>query len=102
MEFKNSGERASGVRNYTRLCLALFVRRHSGLMEDESHKKGQGCCPSPGPRTAHCERFEALCAIHKANVTVALLFQTLIELKKGPPIACTRAALGTNRRSSGG
>ena len=41
------------------------------------------------------------CTIHKANVTVALLFQTLNELKKGPPII-TRAALGTNRRSLGG
>ena len=44
----------------------------------------------------------ALCAIHKANVTVALLFQTLIKMKKGRPYACTRAALGTNRRSLGG
>ena len=33
MKFKNSGERASGVRNHTRLCLGLFVRRHSGLKE---------------------------------------------------------------------
>ena len=33
MESKNSGERASGVRNHTRLCLGLFVRRHSGLKE---------------------------------------------------------------------
>ena len=30
MESKNSGERASGVRNHTRLCLGLFVRRNSG------------------------------------------------------------------------
>ena len=33
VESKNSGERASGVRNHTRLCLGLFVRRHSSLKE---------------------------------------------------------------------
>ena len=37
-----------------------------------------------------------------SNVTVALLFQTLIKMKKGRPVACTRAALGTNRRFLGG
>jgi len=31
VESKNSGERASGVRNHIRLRLALFVGRHSGL-----------------------------------------------------------------------
>ena len=31
VESKNSGERASGVRNHTRLCLGLFVRRNPGL-----------------------------------------------------------------------
>lgn len=31
VESKNSRERASSVRNYTRLRLGLFVGRHSGL-----------------------------------------------------------------------
>ena len=31
VESKNSGERASGVCNHTRLCLGLFVRRNPGL-----------------------------------------------------------------------
>ena len=31
VESKNGGERASGVRNHTCLCLGLFVRRNPGL-----------------------------------------------------------------------
>ena len=30
---KNSGERASGVRNHTRLRIGLFGRRNSGLSD---------------------------------------------------------------------
>ena len=51
--------------------------------EDDAPQKGpRRWLPKPWPRTAHCERFEALCAIHKANVTITLLFQptTLNEL----------------------
>ena len=40
---------------------------------------------APGPRIAKGWGL-LLCAIHKANVTVALLFQTLIEMKKGRPL----------------
>ena len=58
--------------------------------------------PKPWPLDHALREGRVLCAIRKANVTVALLFQTLNELKKGPPNACTRAALGTNRRSLGG
>ena len=46
-------------------------------------QKGTKVLPKPwppGPRIA--KGWGLLCAIHKANVTVALLFQTLIELKK--------------------
>ena len=45
------------------------------------HKKRPRCCPRLGPRTTHCER-EELCAILKANVTVAACVQTPIELKR--------------------
>jgi len=60
--------------------------------------------PKPWPLGHALRKVEELCAIRKSNVTVALLFQTPIELKrkKGRPFACTRAALGTHRRSYGG
>ena len=91
----------AGVRRRGR-CQATSSGLSFLRWRTKRQKRTKALLPKPWPRTAHCERFGALCAIHKANVTVALLFQTLIEMKKGPPIACTRAALGTNRRSLGG
>ena len=48
-------------------------------LEDEASKKAKAVAQAlaPGARIA---KVRALCAIHKSNVTVALLFQTLIEL----------------------
>jgi hypothetical protein len=40
VESENSGERASGVRNHTRLCLGLFVRHNSGLNGAGSQESG--------------------------------------------------------------
>ena len=46
-------------------------------------KKGTKVLPKPWPPDHALRKVGALlCAIHKSNVTVALLFQTLIELKK--------------------
>ena len=66
--------------------------------EDEASKKGPRCCPSLGPPDHALRKVEALCAIRKANVTVALLFQTLIELKRKTGrahIASARPVTGT-------
>ena len=52
-------------------------------LEDEASKKGQGLAHqalAPGPRLERT--VDCFCAIHKVNVAVALLFQTLIELKR--------------------
>jgi hypothetical protein len=100
VESKNSGERASGVRNYTRLCPGLFVRRHSGLRGATPIKRTK-VLPKPWPPDHALREREELCAIHEANVTTALLFQSQTNEKRAAH-ACTRAALGTNRRSYGG
>ena len=49
-------------------------------LEDEASKKGQGVCQTlaPGSRIAKGWGL-LLCAIHKANVTVAVLFQPLTK-----------------------
>jgi len=54
---------------------------------------------APGPRIA---KGRGLFAIHKANVTVALLFQRLNELKKGGPFYIYTGGPWNNRRSLGG
>ena len=79
----------SAVRKRGR-CQATSIGL-SFLFEDGASKKGpRRWLPKPWPRTAHCDRFGALCAIHKGNVTIALLFQPLNKLKKGPPILHVR------------
>jgi hypothetical protein len=71
--------------------------------EDDEAKKGPRCCPSLGPRITHCKRVEELCAIHKANVTMRFLFQTLIELKrKRAALMDKGAARRTYNRRFGG
>ena len=100
MKSKNSGEHARGVRNHTRLCLGLLCPP-SFRLKGTTPKKGPRGATSPGPRSAHLREREELCAIHEANVTTALLFQSQTNEKRAAH-ACTRAALGTNRRSYGG